>query len=456
VVIEMTVQSVGLEEPAASVLRAVPNEASRILDLGSWEGQIGAWLKAENKGRTVYAAVDERRSSAPLGAQLDGVFCLDIELALPDIPAASLDCIVVGDLIELVSDPVALLRNYASLLKPGGEVVCCISNAQHVSVLCELVNGDYRNTTGRDARRHRFTWSSFVDVVLEAGLEPEFHSHTSIGDVSTVLNAAMPLIDGLGIAHDRAAFYLSAYQYIFRARPRNWEQGETETPLTFVVCVNDDAQLQNCLLRSPCLQPGTPHQVIEVREASSAAEGLNHGLDLAEHDIVILLHQDVYLPSGWTRRFLAQYRQAQAEFGDVGLVGVFGARASEGGKEELGRIVDRHRLLERPVALPGLVETVDEVLMAVPKDTKLRFDPALGWHLYGADFALQVAQSGGRVVIVDALCFHHSKGSYWLPDHYRPSALAFTTKWQACLPVYTPCMVFHTVGDGSESIAKAD
>jgi hypothetical protein len=43
------------------------------------------------------------------------------------------------------------------------------------------------------------------------------------------------------------------------------------------------------------------------------------------------------------------------------------------------------------------------------RDTPLRFDPALGFHLGGADIRLQARERGLAVVVLGALC-HHSVG----------------------------------------------
>ncbi len=42
--------------------------------------------------------------------------------------------------------------------------------------------------------------------------------------------------------------------------------------LSFVACVSDEATLQANRLRSPCLGPGTPHEIILLRNCRSAAE----------------------------------------------------------------------------------------------------------------------------------------------------------------------------------------
>ncbi len=94
--------------------------------------------------------------------------------------------------------------------------------------------------------------------------------------------------------------------------------------LTFVVCFSDPAILKANLFCSPCLQPHSPHQVIAIQNAQSAADGLNLGLARAEHELVVCLHQDVFLPVGWDRLVLNQFRIAERELGPIGVAGVYG------------------------------------------------------------------------------------------------------------------------------------
>src|SRR5262245_20283472 len=94
--------------------------------------------------------------------------------------------------------------------------------------------------------------------------------------------------------------------------------------LTFVVCVNDPDILKSNLLASPCLAPGTPHEVITVGNAPNAAEGLNGGLQRARNELVVCVHQDVFLPEDWDKHLIRQYRLAEKKFGPIGVTGVYG------------------------------------------------------------------------------------------------------------------------------------
>ena len=255
-----------------------------------------------------------------------------------------------------------------------------------------------------------------------------------------------------------------------------------QSALSFVVCLSDDALLQANLLASPCLGPGSPHEVIAIRNAPSAADGLNMGLERAKNEWVVYVHQDVFLPRGWDRLLALQYRLAERRFGPIGIAGVYGvgdvvstkngnrhprpARGAGSGDprpalpdprpalpeprpalavERIGRVVDRGRVLHDGPELPARVATLDELLLVLPRNTSLRFDPELGFHLYGADLCLQARERSLAVVAIDAPC-HHNSRSIGLPEAFFPSARVFARKWARCLPIATPCVVFDRQG----------
>jgi hypothetical protein len=78
---------------------------------------------------------------------------------------------------------------------------------------------------------------------------------------------------------------------------RNRDAPDDELPLSILKCVSNIEVFRANLLASPCLGRSTIHEVIAVANCSSAAEGLNIGLDRAKHGWV-LCFQDVFLPAG--------------------------------------------------------------------------------------------------------------------------------------------------------------
>jgi hypothetical protein len=221
--------------------------------------------------------------------------------------------------------------------------------------------------------------------------------------------------------------------------------------LSFVVCLSDDSVLDANLMASPCLRSGTPHEVVAIRNAPSAADGLNLGVDRAHCDWIVCVHQDVFLPEGWDHRLEEQLRRAEQRFGPVGVAGVYGVGEVVQGPgsplaaRRIGRVVDRGRLLDHGPELPARVATLDELLLVVHRDRWLPMDAELGFHLYGADLCLQARERGLAVVALDALC-HHNSRSAGLPASFFRSARAFARKWANRLPIATPCVVFDREG----------
>lgn len=104
---------------------------------------------------------------------------------------------------------------------------------------------------------------------------------------------------------------------------------------------------------------------------------MNIALDRTEHEFVVCIHQDVYLPSGWDRCLMQQLHEAERRFGPIGVAGVYGVGeviAPEDpthpvGAERIGLVVDRGRLLRPGPELAARVATFDEVMLAVRRDS---------------------------------------------------------------------------------------
>jgi hypothetical protein len=241
---------------------------------------------------------------------------------------------------------------------------------------------------------------------------------------------------------------------------------------SFVACISDRSILKANLLLSPCLDVGSPNEVVLVRNSPSAADGLSLGLERAKHEWAVCIHQDVFLPDAWDQLLAQRLHGAERRFGPIGVAGVYGVGEVIGhpdltqplAAERIGWVVDRGRLLRDGSGLPARVTTLDELPLVVRRDSGLRFDPAFGFHLYGADICLQAREQGLAVVALAAPC-HHNSRSVGLPGAFFASAKVFARKWSHRLPVATPCVVIdsrgvvHTLGNattqGTRAIAYA-
>ncbi|HJR27064.1 MAG TPA: hypothetical protein VJ804_16415 [Acidimicrobiales bacterium] len=376
-----------------------------------------------------------RAADAAAGPTLE----VDPRGAAPAVDPGTLGCVVLTAPLEEVGDPLPVLRTIRGWLAPGGTLVCAVGNFTDQRSLVQLLRSDPQAAplgVVPPGLAHVHGYATAYKLLLEAGWSPEIVEVVADEVDEALLEAAGPLLEHLRVHPDRAVRHLSARRYVFAARPiDDLVEGDAGAPLTFVACVNDDAQLHHNLLASPCLGEGSPHEVLLYRDMGSAAEGLNRGIREASHDLVVLVQQDVYLPSWWPSRLHRQWAAA-SPVDEPAVGGPVGVRYREGGRTHVGHCIDRDALFRTDHALPAEVDGLDEVLMVVPKASDLRFDPALGWHLYGTDLALQAHAAGRRTVALDVPCHHNSLLS-GLHGAYHHAETVLAEKWPGELPIVT-------------------
>jgi hypothetical protein len=208
-----------------------------------------------------------------------------------------------------------------------------------------------------------------------------------------------------------------------------------------IICVyNDLAVRQQCLDRSieafGAQDPDVEYLPIDNvdRTYSSAGAALNHGTSLATKDVVVFVHQDVFLHS------LAALKQAAGQMmaGDFGVLGAIGIRSDS---RMIGRIRDRVILTGDAVTHPTDVDSLDEVLFMAPRSQLLRKQltesSELAWHGYAVEYGLRVRGKGLRVGAVDIPLTHNSLSTNL--DHLDVAHQAIAERYPDLLPVWTTC-----------------
>ena len=204
-----------------------------------------------------------------------------------------------------------------------------------------------------------------------------------------------------------------------------------------IACASNSETILNAnLIRSPLFAAGIPLHL--ERNAPTAAIACNRALDATTEAIVVFAHQDVYLPRGWESVLAARLAEVQAVDPNWALFGAFGigldaAHIGPVWSSSLGQIVGRVPMQ------PTLVQSFDEMLIVLRRDSGLRFDENLpGWHMYGTDM-VQTARSRGLRAYAGGLPTIHN-------DRYHEALLAdfdecyryMQRKWRADLPLRTP------------------
>lgn len=167
---------------------------------------------------------------------------------------------------------------------------------------------------------------------------------------------------------------------------------------------------------------------------SSAGAALNHGASLAKNDVVVFVHQDVFLHSLTALKRAAGQMQAEG-FGLLGAVGI----RSDG--RIIGRVRDRVVLLGEPVECPTEVDSLDEVLFMAPRAQLLR-EPLtesseMAWHAYAVEYGLRMRKRGLRTGVADIPLTHNSLSTNL--DRLDEAHQAIAAQYADLLPVRTTC-----------------
>ena len=226
-----------------------------------------------------------------------------------------------------------------------------------------------------------------------------------------------------------------------------------ELRLALVTCVSRMEVLNERLAQSPCLQKGGLPWTAYFN-CTSAAQAFNQALrGHTAVDWLVWVHQDVFLPPGWDAQLRHALAQATRQWPQLAVAGVYGVHGAGTQAQRAGKVLDRGQLLHEPAALPCLVDSLDELLVAVRVDSGLQMYAAMGFDLYATDLVLQAQQAGQCAAVVDAYCEHWSDtpASGAMPAsliaRVKNNALAFERKWAHRLPVQTPCFAVHQSGD---------
>lgn len=198
--------------------------------------------------------------------------------------------------------------------------------------------------------------------------------------------------------------------------------------------VNNHEILEGCLKRSPDLVSGALQ--LKIYEGySSAGEALNAGIDGCSEPIIILAHQDVYLPKGWLQRLMVQIDVLESFDPNWGVLGLYG-RTPEG--EEIGIVWSSGlgRVLGSSGFRPAQAETVDELVLIIRRASGLRFDEGLpGFHFYGTDIVMQGRENKTPAYVVDAPAIHNGKSVRSLGGIYAKAYRYMQRKWRRHLPI---------------------
>jgi methionine biosynthesis protein MetW len=161
--------------PRNDIIKYIPNNSYKILDIGCSIGTLGKQIKQERDVEVIGIEIDKNMSSVAQES-LDKVITVDVETLGLDtyFPSMYFDCVILADIIEHLKDPWSLLKNVSSILSSNGLVIASIPNIRHYTTIINLVMKGYwpyRDRGIHDKTHLRFfTWKNIQELFSGSGL----------------------------------------------------------------------------------------------------------------------------------------------------------------------------------------------------------------------------------------------------------------------------------------------
>ena len=149
---------------------------------------------------------------------IDRVYVADIEEENLPVDKYSVDYCILGDVLEHLHDPKHTIEYLSTLLRPNGKIIASIPNVMHISVMKQLLQGDFTYTdTGLLDRTniHMFTFKEMIRMFRDA----DYIIEDCKGITQPIDEKDGLLINGLlALGNNAEAHMYTSYQYILRAR----------------------------------------------------------------------------------------------------------------------------------------------------------------------------------------------------------------------------------------------
>jgi 2-polyprenyl-3-methyl-5-hydroxy-6-metoxy-1,4-benzoquinol methylase len=204
-----------------SLVADLVGRGKRVLDVGCRTGGLGRALIG--RGCQVSGLELDEAAAELAKADLEQVVVADLNTSSVSehFAAGSFDAVVFADVLEHLHDPVAVLRDAATLLEPDGRLVVSVPNVTHGSVRLALLQGRWSYTEAGllDAAHVRFfNRAGVLEMVAAAGLAVD-ELRASLADpldVEVVVAAdRLPPSIVEWVRHQRDAL---VYQFVLSAR----------------------------------------------------------------------------------------------------------------------------------------------------------------------------------------------------------------------------------------------
>jgi SAM-dependent methyltransferase len=206
------------------LLQRMPLDVRVVLDVGCGAGALAAAYRPMNPSVRLLGLAGNEAEASIARTRMDEVAVIDINRdPLPFDLSEGVDCIVYGDILQQLSDPLGVLRRHAEALNSDGVVLICVPNLEHWSFAERLLRGTWRYEPAGlldSAHLRWFTLETMHQALLEIGLTP-CDVNPRIFDSEAArrfVTAIAPALARLGVDPEAYLRRAMPLQYVWRAR----------------------------------------------------------------------------------------------------------------------------------------------------------------------------------------------------------------------------------------------
>lgn len=212
---------------AASIYRCALRGGKRVLDVGSGPAIVSRALAAVDGRNVTCIDSDKLALDEAAGGGVARTAIVDLESPTwhEAVRDERFDVVILADVLEHLRDPARLLRELAqaNLLDPDARVVISVPNANHQSVLAELLSGDFRYTETGILDETHIRWFTLDSLtrLLESNGYVVGEVHRTLRNLRETTHGfrAAGLSEAARTALAELGLEGRTYQYVLVARP---------------------------------------------------------------------------------------------------------------------------------------------------------------------------------------------------------------------------------------------
>ena len=216
-------------------------------------------------------------------------------------------------------------------------------------------------------------------------------------------------------------------------------EGGKVTKFSVICCSNDMAVLNQNLLSNYDI---FKHDLIIKFFPKNICAAYNEAVKVAKGDYLIFAHQDICLPE----TFFSDLSESIDKINER-VCGAIGPAGRDDQGNYWGWCNDRGNLWGSDKDLPKQVQTLDEMMLVIPREhfeifpDLVKFDENIeNQHLFGADICMTLESLNKTNYAVSAFCMHNSKTTFEIPKEFFFTAAYLKKKWGK-KAIYATCAV---------------